>query len=302
MTVFGGVSTTGGRSTQHRGVRTNGRLGLLVRNRRPEGLRGSMGLAHTSSMLPRPRIHFAVTVTVPPMEDLVSYRLDDRVATVTMDDRKANALSPAMLAAIDRALDRAEADSAVVVLAGRDRRFSAGFDLPTLMGGGPDAAPMLRAGFELSARLLSFPTPVVIACTGHAVAMGVFLLLSGDYRVGAAGPFKIQANEVALGMTMPLAAVEVCRLRLAPAHFNRAVVLAEQYSPDTAVEAGFLDRVVEPEEVHDTAHGLAAQLAALDMPAHAASKLRARAQALAAIRDGIERDDAAFRAATSAQP
>ena len=65
--------------------------------------------------------------------------------------------------------------------------------------------------------MLAFPTPVLVACPGHAVAMGVFLLLSGDYRVGAGGPYKLAANEVAIGITMPLAAVEICRQRLAPA-------------------------------------------------------------------------------------
>lgn len=234
------------------------------------------------------------------MGELVTYRLEDRVATITMDDGKANVLSPAMLAALDASLDRAAADGAVVVLTGRDRILSGGFDLSVLMAGGPDAFAMLRAGFELSERLLSFPTPVVVACTGHAVAMGVFLLLSGDYSIGTAGSFKIQANEVAIGLTMPLAAVEICRNRLAPAHFNRAVVLAEAYSPDTAIAAGFLDRVVEPSELHDAAQTVAARLAELDMDAHAATKLRARGSALAAIRAGIEADDAALRAAASA--
>lgn len=234
------------------------------------------------------------------MDELVTCRLEDRIATITMDDGKANVLSPRMLAELDAALDRAAADRAVVVLAGRDGRFSGGFDLSVLMAGGPDAFAMLRAGFELSERLLSFPTPVVVACTGHAVAMGVFLLLSGDYSVGAAGSFKIQANEVAIGLTMPLAAVEICRNRLAPAHFNRAVVLAEAYAPDTAVDAGFLDRVVDPSELHEVAHAAAARLAELDMDAHAATKLRARGPALAAIRAGIESDDAALRAAASA--
>jgi len=178
------------------------------------------------------------------MGTLVSYQLEGSIATITMDDGKVNALSVQMLTELGAALDRATADRAVVVLTGRDGLFSAGFDLAVLRGGGSDASGMLRAGFELAERLLSFPTPVLIACTGHAVAMGVFLLLSGDYRVGAAGPYKITANEVAIGLTMPRAAVEICRQRLTPAHFNRAVVLAEVFSPDDAVAAGFLDRVV----------------------------------------------------------
>jgi enoyl-CoA hydratase len=193
-----------------------------------------------------------------------------------------------MLTQLDEALDRAADDAAVVVLSGRERVLSAGFDLAPLRAGGSEGLTMLRSGFELAHRLLSFPTPVVIACTGHAIAMGVFLLLSGDYRIGASGPYKITANEVAIGMTLPHAAIEICRQRLTPAHFNRAVVLAEVYSPDNAIEAGFVDRVVTPDAVHDTAREVATELAKLDMAAHAATKQRARGPALQAIRAAIE--------------
>ena len=170
------------------------------------------------------------------MGTLVSYRHEDSVAAITMDDGKVNALSVQMLAELNGALDRAAADRAVVVLSGRPGVFSAGFDLPVLRAGGSPAIAMLREGFELAERMLSFPIPVAIACTGHAVAMGAFLLLSGDYRVGAAGPYKLAANEVAIGLTMPRAAIELLRQRLAPAHFNRAVTLAEPFSPENAVE------------------------------------------------------------------
>jgi enoyl-CoA hydratase len=230
------------------------------------------------------------------MESLVSYRLDAGTAVLTMDDGKANALSPRMFADLNAALDRAAEDDAVVVLTGREGRFSAGFDLSVLMAGGPDALAMLRAGFELSERLLSFPAPVVVACTGHAIAMGSFLLLSGDYTVGVAGEYKIVANEVAIGLTLPRAAVEICRHRLAPAHFERATILSEVYAPEAAVVAGFLDALVPPSELMDAALAKAVELAALDRAAHAATKLRVRAPALVAIRAGIEQDDAGFRA------
>lgn len=223
------------------------------------------------------------------MATLVTSHTEGSITTITMDDGKANVLSPTMLAEVDAALDGAAADRSVVVLAGREGMFSGGFDLGILRAGGDDAVGMLRGGFELAARLLSFPTPVVIACTGHAVAMGVFLLLSGDYRVGGSGSYKIVANEVAIGLTMPLAAVEICRQRLAPAQFNRAVLLSEQFTADDgAVEAGFLDRVVPDAEVLKEARSAADVMAMLDLDAHAASKLRARDQALTAIRAGID--------------
>lgn len=225
------------------------------------------------------------------MDPFVNYRLDQAIATITIDDGKANALSPGMMSQIGGALDRALADRATVVLTGRPGMWSAGFDLAVLRAGGADAAGMVRSGFALAERLLAFPRPVVIACTGHAVAMGVFLLLSGDYRIGAAGPYKITANEVAIGLTMPRAAIEICRQRLPPAHVHRAVALAEVYAPEDAVAAGFLDRVVPAAELAEAAGAAAARLAKLDMAAHAATKLRSRSGTLQALRAALESDD-----------
>lgn len=228
-----------------------------------------------------------------PMSAAVRYEFDGTIATIVMDDGKVNALSLDMFGDLNAALDQARADHAVVVLAGRDGVFSAGFDLSVLRAGGPDAITMLRAGFSLADRVLSFPTPIVIACTGHAIAMGVFLLLSGDYRVGVAGSsHKITANEVAIGLTMPRAAIEICRQRLNPAHFNRAVMLAEPYSPDTAVQAGFLDAAVPGDVLHSSVRATAELLTTLDLAAHAATKMRARHDALSALRSAIKLDDA----------
>jgi enoyl-CoA hydratase len=196
-----------------------------------------------------------------------------------------------MLSALNAALDRAVADRAVVVLTGRPNTFSAGFDLKTLTAGGVDAQKMVTMGFELGHRMLSFPTPIVVACTGHAIAMGVFLVLAADYRIGAEGPFKIGANEVAIGITMPHFGVEMCRQRLAPAHFNRAVIFSEMYSPTDAVPAGFLDRVVPASDLLSEAQKFAAALTKLNMTAHAASKLRLREQTLKAISAAIKADN-----------
>jgi enoyl-CoA hydratase len=228
------------------------------------------------------------------MGELVSYALTDGVATIAMDDGKANALSLAMLAAINEAFDRALADEAIVVFTGRPGIFSGGFDLKVLTAGGADAAEMLEQGFLLAIRMLEHPFPVVIACNGHAVAMGSFLLLSGDYRIGVDGPYRLVANEVAIGLTMPWTAIEICRQRLTPAHFNRAMLLSEVYAPAEGVVAGFLDRVVEADDLLPAAGALAAQLSGLDRRAHAGTKLNARASAMDAIRKGLALDQEFF--------
>jgi enoyl-CoA hydratase len=219
----------------------------------------------------------------------VSYRLDDSVAFITMDDGKANVLGPSMQQALGDALDHADRDDVgAIVIAGNHRVFSGGFDLKVLTSG--EVAPaidMLKGGFELSHRLLSYPKPVVMACTGHAIAMGAFLLASGDHRV-AAPAYNIQANEVAIGMTIPYAALEVMKLRLTRSAYQQAAGLAKTFFGETAIAAGWLDEIVLPDMVLSRAEEAAREFATLKQPAHAATKLRTRAEALAAIRAGID--------------
>jgi enoyl-CoA hydratase len=226
----------------------------------------------------------------------VTYEVTGSVATIAMNDGKVNALSFEMLAELNEALNAVESDQVAMVLTGRPGLFSAGFDLPVLTAGGPDTARLLKTGLELSYRLLSFPLPVVIACSGHAFAMGVFLLLSGDYRVGVAdAAHKITANEVAIGMTMPRAAIEVCRQRVSQAHIDRVVVMAEMFNPNSAVAIGLLDEVVPEGDLLESAQAKATQLMALSHTAFAATKLRIRAGTLSALRTAIEADDEELR-------
>jgi len=230
------------------------------------------------------------------MGDLVTYDVDGPLATITMDDGKANVLSPAMQAELNDALDRAESDGSLVVLRGREGCFSGGFDLAVLRAGGTPATSMLRGGFDLAERLLTFPRPVIAVCTGHAIAMGVFVLLSADYRVGREGSYKFTANEVAIGLTMPRAAIEILRQRLTPAAFVRATLLAEVFSPADAVACGFLDRVVGVESLTSVSQELGTQFAHLDVRAHADTKLRARRSTMAAFRNALDADQPDFEA------
>lgn len=222
------------------------------------------------------------------MADLASYELEDGVATIAMDDGKVNALSIEMLKEIHAALDQAERDEAVVVLTGREKFLSAGFDLKVFSERPGEIVEMLTLGARLSERILCFPTPVLVACNGHAIAAGTFMLLAADLRIGVDGPFKLGLNEVKIGLTVPLYVVELARQRLAPRDFNRSLVSAAMYSPSEAIAAGFLDRVVGAEELREQSLAAAEELAGLDMAAHAATKLRVRDSALRAVREAIE--------------
>ena len=210
------------------------------------------------------------------MTTLVETEEESNYCLVRMDDGKANALSFDMLAQLNGALDRAEAAGKVVIICGRPGKFSAGFDL-TVMGQGGDAVfDLLRAGAGFSRRLLNADLPIVLAVSGHALAMGALLLLSADYRIGVNGNYKIGLNEVAIGMTLPYFGVELARARLAGNHMDRAVGLAQIYDPDAAVEAGYLDEAVAEDELLPRAIALAEQLAGLNMDAHKQTKARVR--------------------------
>ncbi len=223
-------------------------------------------------------------------EDAVRYELRGSVALVRLDDGKANALTEPILAALNQALDRAESEAKAVLLVGRPGRFSAGFDLSVMRGGGSAVQSLVTNGAELALRLYEFPRPVVIACTGHAIAMGAILLLAVDARLGAAGEFKIGLNEVAIGMALPIFGVEFARERLSKRHLTRATLTSEIYAPDAAADAGFLDRVTSPETLEGEAIEYAERLAALDTRALRRTKLSLRSDAVALIRQTLAED------------
>lgn len=221
---------------------------------------------------------------------LVDYKHEDGVAVIRMDDGKRNALSPDMLKQLFAALDRAEADGAAVVLTGREDVFSAGFDLKVMKAGGPATVRMLQLGYTLTARVLAYPYPVVAACGGHVFAMGVFLMLAADYVVAARGDYKVSANEVAIGITMPRVAAAMLEHRLTPAAYQRAVNLSETFDVDSALDAGFFDELVETGDLMPTALAHAAQFKALNRRAHTATKRRVRRRLIRHIRISIPLD------------
>lgn len=228
------------------------------------------------------------------MADIVSLEVSDSVAVIRMDDGKANAISPAMITALHEAIDRAEKDRLGIVLAGREGRFSGGFDLNVMREGGQAGRELVAGGGRLSVRLGRHPGPVVAACTGHALAMGAVLLLSCDLRIGARGPFKLAFNEVAIGISTPLFLIDQARERLSKRHFQRATVQAHTYDPQGAVDAGLLDQVVDPENVTETALAEATRLAALSRDAFVETRARARGAILDQIESQIDADIASM--------
>ena len=224
------------------------------------------------------------------MATLVTTTQENDYTLISMDDGKANALGFDMLAQLGAALDLAEQAGKPVVIAGRHGKFSAGFDLSVMGQGGDAMLDLLRTGANLSRRMLDFPTPVVLAVSGHALAMGALLLLSADYRIGVHGTYKIGLNEVAIGMTLPYFGIELARARLAKTHLGPAVSLAKVYDAAGALEAGYLDEAVSDEDLLPRAKYMAEQFAGLNMEAHRQTKARTREELSAALEAAIEKE------------
>jgi enoyl-CoA hydratase len=224
------------------------------------------------------------------MSALVTCHIENQVATITLQNGKVNAISHQVIDELNQSLDQAEQAQAVVVLTGQAGIFSGGYDLKVMKESMSVAMALVEKGTTLTRRMLSFPYPVLVACSGHAIAKGAFLLLAADYRIGVDGVFKIGLNEVAIGMTMHFGGVELARGRLAPVFFNRSVILAEMVSPKEAVTAGFLDRVVSEVEFAPTVQAIAHAMTKLDMKAHHQTKLKARAELLQVLDECIEKD------------
>ena len=211
-----------------------------------------------------------------------------RVAVLTLDDGKANVVSEAFSQAINEGLDAAERDADAVLLVGRPGRFSAGFDLNVIREGKPErAAAMRSAGARTMHRLFMHPQPVVMACTGHALAAGALILLTGDTRIGVRGDFKIGLNETAIGLALPVYGLEFAKARMSADQLTANIIQSRLHDPEGAIIAGYLDEVVDAGQLMDTALSRAAALAEISGDAYATVKRRLRGQASNIIAESL---------------
>ena len=222
--------------------------------------------------------------------DAVRYELQESVAVLQMDDGKANALSHGLIDELMAALDRAEKEASAVLLSGRPGRLCAGFDLKTMMAGVEQARELVTHGAEMYLRIYEFPAPVVVACTGHAMAGGAVLLLTADTRIGVDGPFKIGLNEISIGMPLPHFVQELAQDRLASTHRVAATIQATVYDPATAITVGYLDRVVAPDDLAAEATAAVVTLAKLPTEPYGLTKRRMREPITARVRAILAED------------
>ena len=224
------------------------------------------------------------------MNEFVTYQSEENYALITIKNGKANAISHEVIEGLNAGLDKAATENKVVVLTGQNGIFSGGFDLKVMTKSPEAAKELVTKGSKLSLKMLSFPQPIIIACSGHAIAKGAFLLLSADYRIGVEGDFKIGFNEVMIGMTMHNAGIAIAKSRLSEVYVNRSVNNSEIYNPKDAVKAGFLDLIVPADHLLPTTIKVASMFAKLNKKAHVATKLKVRQPHLQDLENAIELD------------
>lgn len=224
------------------------------------------------------------------MNEIIHYQQSGNVATITLDDGKVNVLSHDIWDALEQAFDRAQESGSAVVLRGREGQFSAGFDLKEMSKGPANAIALTTRGSKMARRILSFPTPVVGVSTGNCIAMGAFLMLTCDYRIGVNGSFRVGLNETMIGMTMHHFGIELARYRLPLNYFNRCVINAELFTPEGAVMAGFYDVAVARESTQASIAAVLAAFGKLNFGAFHATKVKSRSAILGLLDDCIEQD------------
>lgn len=143
-------------------------------------------------------------------------------------------------------------------------------------------------------RIWEFPRPVLVACTGHAVAAGAMFLLAADYRIGVEGDWSIGLNEVGIGMPLPVFAVELARARLDPRLLTRATLHGELFDGAGAVQAGYLDEALPPDQLLERSMSRAAAMAKFPPGGYLPSKRRVRHGLADYVRSTLDSDMAAL--------
>ncbi|MBT8142502.1 MAG: crotonase/enoyl-CoA hydratase family protein [Gammaproteobacteria bacterium] len=224
------------------------------------------------------------------MSELVNYAFSEGIATVTLQNGKANALSSQVFTELNAAFDQAEKDKAVVVLTSEIRMLSGGYDLKEMANGLDAIKNLVLTGSRFTQRMLNFPLPIIVAVPGHCIAKAAFITMSADYAIGVEGHFKIGLNETAIGMTMHNVGIELARYSLSKRYFRRSVLNAEIYGPIEAVEAGFLDMIVQEENLVPSVKQVAEQFTKLDLTAFGISKQRTNRHIVKLLDECIEQD------------
>ncbi|GHD62303.1 enoyl-CoA hydratase/isomerase family protein [Jeongeupia chitinilytica] len=211
----------------------------------------------------------------------------DDIREIRLARAPVNALDPALIRAIRLAVESAPADGvAGLVLSGAPGMFSAGLDVPALLALDRGALmPVWTDFFGIFAAIACSPVPVVAAITGHSPAGGAVMAIHCDYRIMAAGDFRIGLNEVQVGLVVPECLQLALRRLTGPRHAEQLMVAGAMIPAQRAFEIGMVDELAGPDAVVPRAIDWLRHRLALPRQAMLATRAIARAELVAAYAD-----------------
>ena len=210
----------------------------------------------------------------------------DGLAFLTMKHGKANALDIEFCRGLVEEFGRLRDGAArAVVLTGQGNIFSAGVDLLRITSGGPPYIREFLAGLQdFCETIFSFPKPLVAAVNGHAIAGGFVLACMADRRILARGAARIGLPELLVGVPFPPGPLEIMRFALPPERLVPAMYGGATHEPEAALDRGFIDEIVEGEELLDHAARSAEALGGLGRDTFRLTKAQIRGPTLERMR------------------
>lgn len=203
----------------------------------------------------------------------------DSVRELRLNRPPVNALTTELIAALRQAIEQAGSNGArAIVISGAPGMFSAGLDIRLLVGlDEPGIALLWRELYALMKALATSPIPIAAAVTGHAPAGGTVIALFCDWRVAAAGDFKLGLTEVQVGIPLPPVILQVLRRQVGPRQAERLSVGGQVVSSEEALRAGLVDELAPPDQVVERAVAWCRSLVGVPSGAMRATRQRARA-------------------------
>lgn len=190
-------------------------------------------------------------VEQPVGEQLVKQIEHGDVRELRMNRPPVNALTGELLGKVRAAIECTTQEGAKgIVLSGSAGRFSAGFDLPLLLGlERKEIAKTWQELYGVLQTIAASPIPIVAAMTGHAIAGGTVIAMFCDRRVMAAGDYKLGLNEVQVGIHLPPVVLACLRRLVGPRVAEYLAVTGSLLSPQQALQFGLVDELDEPDFV-----------------------------------------------------
>jgi enoyl-CoA hydratase len=221
---------------------------------------------------------------------MIAHETADGCACITFDDGKANAMSVEWFQRLNQTLDDVlSSDCSLVAFRGREGFFSAGLNTKVLTNLDSEGKTALASAFaKTMLRIFTLALPTLALINGHAIAGGAVLALSCDLRYAVDGPFRLQMNEVAIGIPVPSWMIHIATHAVGPHKSVELLQWARAFSMAEAASGGLVHRLLSPGEMDAVMADTAKQASSLNKPAFATTRQRFRGASTDAVLASLE--------------